>query len=752
MNTTAHRNKADLAAALATRACVNCQKRKSRCARSSIAGEPCAYCARAGKPCSFQEPPRRTALTRDNLSAAQTEVLRLRRLVRTLQPGIDLDAALLHLPAAGTPTPHGVPYGGEGGASASAAASTPPTTTTAAGNISGSDAARPSRETDPWEPWREQRHGFEWREGPDSPAIDHDGTSPASREDGMALFPTGNSGYLGSSSGSDLIKDIAPFLPPPQAPSPSSSRQPGDQAVPARLSRDLLASPTFQNRLVDAYFLYYNSSYPILHEETFRDQLVGKHKLPPTATWHVLHYMVLAIGHWISMTNESGDLSPYYSAARARLTIQVLESGSMTTVQAFLLMGNYLQKNDRPNTGYNFVGIAHRMALGLGLHREPPEARNDLLQERRRQLFWVLFCFDCGFNITTGRPPSMYEGFVDCRLPQNIDDREIALSTSIPQVVSVPTTYSALIAQAPLAKMSNAIYTEFLQAKTAGTKIEYQVAEAMELQLQQWRQSLPDYFTSPEVPSWFLGPRSVVLWKEQNLRILLWRGSKPRHGFLAHKIDAETRCRNVAMQTIHDIASFCARHPEVLHLGVTWYATYFLFQAALVLETGLIRGDVPTPGQHQSFDSPNSIGGDHGALEISITTARNCLATLGPNNISAKRCQELLERVHELLNHIRYSSTQGQMTGQQLPMQHSPNNKHLSNMLGPVPSEAVFVPSPSPPGPFSHLDFGAADEFHLGFGDFAADHTLRMLIDQTTLGVFDQAPLADIFRTEHPGP
>lgn len=316
----------------------------------------------------------------------------------------------------------------------------------------------------------------------------------------------------------------------------------------------------------------------------------------------------------------------------------------------------------------------------------------------------------------------------------------------------VPTTYSALIAHAPLARISNTIYTEFLQAKTAGTKIEYQVAEAMELQLQQWRQSLPDYFTVPDVPSWFLGPRSVILWKEQNLRILLWRGSKPRHGFLAHKSDAETRCRNVAMQTIHDIAAFCTNHPEVLHLGVTWYATYFLFQAALVLETGLIRGDAPPPDRPQSFDSPGSIVEDDGALEVSITTARNCLATLGPHNISAKRCQELLERVHELFNQVRYSGGHGQVPGQQLPMNQSPSNKHLSNGFGSAPGEAIFGPSPSPPGPFSHLDFGGTDEFHLGFGDFAADHTLRMLIDQTTLGMLQQAPLDDIFRTEPPGP
>jgi hypothetical protein len=44
-----------------------------------------------------------------------------------------------------------------------------------------------------------------------------------------------------------------------------------------------------------------------------------------------------------------------------------------THVQAFLLMGNYLQKRDRPNIVYNLIGIAYRMALGLGIHRELPQ-------------------------------------------------------------------------------------------------------------------------------------------------------------------------------------------------------------------------------------------------------------------------------------------------------------------------------------------------------------------------------------------
>lgn len=64
------------------------------------------------------------------------------------------------------------------------------------------------------------------------------------------------------------------------------------------------------------------------------------------------------------------------------------------------------------------------MALGLGLHREAPaKAHGDILaHERRRQVFWTLYCFDSGFSITTGRPTTISDAFIDVKIPRNIDD------------------------------------------------------------------------------------------------------------------------------------------------------------------------------------------------------------------------------------------------------------------------------------------------------------------------------------------
>lgn len=186
-----------------------------------------------------------------------------------------------------------------------------------------------------------------------------------------------------------------------------------------------LASDALNTRLIDAYIVFYNTSYPILHKRTFQASYDNRDTIPSKSSWHLILYVVLAIGHWILSNGDDSDRSPYYSAARSRLSMRMLESGTLGSVQAFLLMGNYLQKRDRPNTGYNLIGIAYRMALGLGIHRELPQrlTREDTLStERRRQVWWVLYCFDSGFSITTGRPTTASDSFIDTHLPRNIED------------------------------------------------------------------------------------------------------------------------------------------------------------------------------------------------------------------------------------------------------------------------------------------------------------------------------------------
>lgn len=137
------------------RACVNCQRRKTRCLRGKAWNEPCSFCARTGKTCSFESPPDRTPLTRKNLEAAEGRCARLERLLRSLNPDVDIELALKRLGA----QDEGQAAGGE--------------------------------EVDDVPP---QHYG--WHEVALSPEDEptDDGN------DGMATFATGDTGYLGEST------------------------------------------------------------------------------------------------------------------------------------------------------------------------------------------------------------------------------------------------------------------------------------------------------------------------------------------------------------------------------------------------------------------------------------------------------------------------------------------------------------------------------------------------------------------------
>ncbi|KAJ8133430.1 hypothetical protein O1611_g188 [Lasiodiplodia mahajangana] len=626
-------------------------------------------------------PPDRTPLTRRNLDAAEIQVVQLRALLKSLHPDLDIDAAIKGLHTRGSAVSLPVQLG------------SPP-----------AEADRPMPQN------------YEWHEGSLSVNTGRAGNTIASN-DGMAnLLIDENSGYLGGSSGSQLLEEIASAIS-----SDGRARRTSEDLQQTRSSR--LAEPSSnspvelsvtESQLVDNYFLYYNTCYPILHEKSFRDRLADQRNRYSNSPWHIIFYMVLAIGDWISSPESSHAQSSYYETARSCLSFQTLESGTTETVQAFLLLGNYLQKRDRPNTGYNFVGLAWRLALGLGLHREVVNALDTVENERRRSLFWVMYSFDNGFNITTGRPPTLSDGFVDTHLPRNIDYKDLSLTSAAPPEVNTPTTYSAIAAQAQLAQIADSIYQEFLLAKTAGTKVEYRVAELMERRLNDWQRNLPAYFTSEEVPSWFRAPRAIVLWKEQNLRIILWRGSREYHSFLPNKQSAETKCLEVAMQSIHDIATFCAVHETALHQGIAWYAIYFLFQAALVLEASYLQSL-----KQKRYE-------EDGALrEHSLSQVRACMSTLAQTSSSAKRCIEVLDSIHgRLCSQATYASGILENRGT--------NGPHDGG-VGPYQSPSTnFVG-----GENEYAMFGSG----LGFGDDVVDPTLRMLINPTSSNMFEDMPL-----------
>lgn len=136
------------------RACLQCQKRKTKCIqdRGSAA---CTYCTRARKECVFEEAPSRTPLTRKNLDALERRCRHLEDLLRSLGQRTNVEIEVN-------------------------------------GAYSGQEVRRANNEVGDAE-----SEEYEWHE---SPASAGPKASHLAESDGMASMAVESSGYLGMAS------------------------------------------------------------------------------------------------------------------------------------------------------------------------------------------------------------------------------------------------------------------------------------------------------------------------------------------------------------------------------------------------------------------------------------------------------------------------------------------------------------------------------------------------------------------------
>ena len=177
--------------------------------------------------------------------------------------------------------------------------------------------------------------------------------------------------------------------------------------------------------MIDAYFVNYHTSYPFVHEATFRAQYFEVVPRPEQRAWQMLFYTILALGAWsLGEGHDQLEENFYRKASSFWHDQSIFETASLSLVQALVLISNFVQKRNKPNTGWNYLGVAVRMALSLGLHRELPEWNISLLQrEMRRRLWWGLFIFDSGASVTFGRAVLLPEkGAIDVKHVLNVHD------------------------------------------------------------------------------------------------------------------------------------------------------------------------------------------------------------------------------------------------------------------------------------------------------------------------------------------
>lgn len=596
----------DLVREAIPQSCVKCRRRKAKCDRN----QPCSNCEKTGSECTY-ESIFRTPLTRRHLTEVEDELARTKELLEQMK-----STSSQAIPEMANPRKRRATSSSNDQGNRRYNATTIPIHDQQQYNLPSEStypattSAMVSTVAQPQYTYVSMQHQSEpARPAAPRASTSHPGLSPAfSMEtpptgdfdwdervrgnrfiDGMAsLTERSSRGYMGVASGAALLR--------------LADDASADSGVDVDNAQNETANPTPPipalftlaqlEPFVDAYFSTYHISYPIIHEATFRAQFMEIIPRPKGNSWQVLLHIVAAMGAFaVSETAPEVDLA-LFEAAKARMSIDMFETGNITLVQALTLTSNYVQKRNKPNSGYNYLGLAKRMALGIGLHKEFKDWHSrPLMLETRRRVWYCLYIFDVGAIITFSRPLDLPKDGVEVQLPLNVSDSDITASTKTwPDETQATTLYTHVRCQAKFHMATSSIYEQLISTS-------FPTAEEM-MQLDDnnlgvWLQHLPSYF-SQEVPqaARYRLCHAILQWRWRNLRILMYRpyvvrrmvsrAQEMQHSAPATPWDdpAIQRCLDTAGETVHLITTYWQQEKQ--NVLACWYALYFLFQAILV--------------------------------------------------------------------------------------------------------------------------------------------------------------------------
>ncbi|KAF2149732.1 hypothetical protein K461DRAFT_230512 [Myriangium duriaei CBS 260.36] len=580
-------------------ACTECKRRKVRCS-----GAPqCANCVRDSKECVYESPRQRTTTLFRRLQEAEHRLQLMKRAWARHLPNLDLTDVIRNLDE-DNDLPESSNHSGE-----------------------VSDSPRSSRipehddhtvESLPTE--HSNAEHFEFDE-----SQDFDNST-----DGMGslVVEPSKSGYTGPQSGIAAFKFLQSL---PLCVLSSQANPISDDVDTANLE---MPSTTDAKQHLDSYFSIYHHAYPLLHEGIFRARVAGVLPKPKDGSWPILYNTVLALGAFVgAQENTTLDL-PFYRLARQHLTMDILEKGSLAYVQGLTLLANYLQKRNKPNSGFVLIGVAFSMALAIGLHREfGLPSTNPYTMELRRRTWWTLFVFVSGAQLTLGRPPVSLVG-VNVSPPKNLDDTDVSVDMeALPAAREAPTSVSCLIAQIKLAKIANIVQTELLHAASDSKE-----AVRLDRLICCWRQELPPFFEHDvsHVAPWFDVPRRILVWRSFHLRIVLSRPILLKAISARAHLDPNDPSINACLGAANECVESICGYVEVAvspTRGLTWYATYWLITASFVQATCYV------------YDQTHDLAQGWRSY---LSRAVDCLSILGVSCSMAVRARDILQ---SLLDH-----------------------------------------------------------------------------------------------------
>ncbi|KUJ08915.1 uncharacterized protein LY89DRAFT_599295 [Mollisia scopiformis] len=471
------------------------------------------------------------------------------------------------------------------------------------------------------------------------------------------------------------------------------------------------------------YWEFMHPLFPIWHRPSFdrwyqriwepQDAPVDDNNLDRMIMYSTLNVM-LALGCRFSTIVPPRDriasADDIYKRSRKLLTFDILDSMHLTLVQLLLLMGTYLQSARHADRFWNVIGLAIRVAQGLGLHTEqsPSEVKSQRDIEMRRRVWHTCVLLDRLSAMSFGCPTMVAQAKSSTAIPAMIDDDfllEYGIGT---QPSQLPSRMALFVYSLRLFDILDEILTTCYPIRPSTSSqpddqhTPHLMNDILRLNgaLDVLYEDIPSYL-KPEDSARSVDPHPEHVTLQKNVfrsrflyvRILLFRPillkevQRKRKGRsrLSERFkptlqeSLETRSCTLCIETALTLVTHISETKESLYGSSAWHSVYLTFAAAMILVAGRLC----------DFNS-SEISQD--SIKRSWSIAFDILTHYQAQVPAASRAFSVLEASIRQNGKSNFTSTQSQMHEKEVPsfttqMNEIPN--HTPELLSARQTEAT---------------------------------------------------------------
>ncbi|KAL7793969.1 fungal-specific transcription factor domain-containing protein [Trichoderma afarasin] len=455
--------------------------------------------------------------------------------------------------------------------------------------------------------------------------------------------------------------------------SPIAGAQSLDHSLSATVDVYSLPPEADMLHLIRLFFADTGMLFPYVHEGSLLEEFAAAKQNNFTSirrSWLCLLNMILAFATCVSarpdlpVERNAAESDVFFKRAQALSGKMAYRTANVEIVQYLLLMTQFLQGTQRSAQTWNLHGLTVKAALQLGLHTSSSYTKfSPLEREIRKRTWYGCVVLDRTLSMTFGRPPAIPVEYVQMALPLDVEfDGINAITGPHMEMLGSPSTVSFYIFTIKLYSiLGDVIADQYGQnlgcAPQPSISLMLESVIRLESKLLQWRRDLPlhlkarpwDDSLSESNQNIIFDRLSIILsLRYLNTRILLHRQVLARFLEQINNGDRNSEeglfLRQFGHGSLHVCLESASEIISIVHkmgkkpslLGAWWFSTYYTFNAALAVFSGLLI-------QANGIAGPMTAGLETEDLRTSLYLAVEALQNLGGGARLVQRCRKYLE-------------------------------------------------------------------------------------------------------------